>query len=68
MPRCHHRPVDAIKCRHSGGSCSRCRFITNIINGGIECVKGSNAQVENRIGFYKRFCDANRLWQPKPSA
>ena len=31
--------------------------ITNIINGGIECGKGSNAQVEDRIGFYKRYCD-----------
>lgn len=49
----------------AAGRVPRCRFITNTINGGIECVKGSNAQVENRIGFYKRFCDANRLWQPK---
>ncbi|XP_042425175.1 endochitinase-like [Zingiber officinale] len=31
--------------------------ITNIINGGIECGKGSNAQVADRIGFYKRYCD-----------
>ena len=31
--------------------------ITNIINGGIECGKGSNAQMENRIGFYKRYCE-----------
>ncbi|KAF2306331.1 hypothetical protein GH714_016476 [Hevea brasiliensis] len=31
--------------------------ITNIINGGIECGKGSNQQVEDRIGFYKRYCD-----------
>lgn len=31
--------------------------ITNIINGGIECGKGSNPQVEDRIGFYKRYCD-----------
>ncbi|XP_074577590.1 endochitinase-like [Curcuma longa] len=31
--------------------------ITNIINGGIECGKGSNDQVANRIGFYKRYCD-----------
>ncbi|XP_007046549.2 PREDICTED: basic endochitinase [Theobroma cacao] len=31
--------------------------ITNIINGGIECGKGSNSQVEDRIGFYKRYCD-----------
>ncbi|XP_059623392.1 endochitinase-like [Cornus florida] len=31
--------------------------ITNIINGGIECGKGENAQVQDRIGFYKRYCD-----------
>ncbi|KAL2507162.1 Basic endochitinase B [Forsythia ovata] len=31
--------------------------VTNIINGGIECGKGSNPQVVDRIGFYKRYCD-----------
>ncbi|XP_016649975.1 PREDICTED: endochitinase 1-like [Prunus mume] len=30
---------------------------TNIINGGLECGKGWNAKVEDRIGFYKRYCD-----------
>nr|XP_023896808.1 endochitinase-like [Quercus suber] len=30
---------------------------TNIINGGLECGRGMNAQVESRIGFYKRYCD-----------
>ncbi|XP_058185155.1 basic endochitinase-like [Rhododendron vialii] len=29
--------------------------ITNIINGGIECGKGSTTQQEDRIGFYKRY-------------
>nr|P29021.1 RecName: Full=Acidic endochitinase; Flags: Precursor [Petunia x hybrida]CAA35791.1 acidic chitinase [Petunia x hybrida] len=28
--------------------------ITNIINGGIECGKGQNARVEDRIGYYRR--------------
>ncbi|XP_059435296.1 endochitinase-like [Corylus avellana] len=32
--------------------------ITNIINGGLECVRGPDSRVENRIGFYKRYCDA----------
>ncbi|KAK3018067.1 hypothetical protein RJ639_005192 [Escallonia herrerae] len=32
-------------------------LVTNIINGGIECGKGPNAQVADRIGFYKRYCD-----------
>lgn len=31
--------------------------ITNIINGRIECGKGSNAMAEDRIGFFKRYCD-----------
>ncbi|GMI72545.1 PATHOGENESIS-RELATED 3, basic chitinase [Hibiscus trionum] len=31
--------------------------VTNIINGGLECGKGWNAQAEDRIGFYKRYCD-----------
>lgn len=31
--------------------------ITNIINGGLECGKGQNAKVADRIGFYKRYCD-----------
>ncbi|PHT91061.1 Acidic endochitinase Q [Capsicum annuum] len=30
--------------------------ITNIINGGVECGKGRKDEVENRIGFYKRYC------------
>ncbi|XP_057966362.1 basic endochitinase [Malania oleifera] len=31
--------------------------LTNIINGGIECGKGPNSSVQDRIGFYKRYCD-----------
>ncbi|XP_038693631.1 endochitinase-like [Tripterygium wilfordii] len=31
--------------------------ITNIINGGIECGQGQNPQVENRIGFFRNYCD-----------
>lgn len=30
--------------------------VTNIINGGIECGKGNNAQMQDRIGFYRRYC------------
>nr|AUN87466.1 chitinase [Camellia fraterna] len=30
--------------------------ITNIINGGIECGHGQDPKVEDRIGFYKRYC------------
>ncbi|XP_031276022.1 basic endochitinase-like [Pistacia vera] len=29
---------------------------TNIINGGKECGQGSNSKMENRVGFYKRYC------------
>lgn len=31
--------------------------ITNIINGGLECGHGRDDRVEDRIGFYKRYCD-----------
>lgn len=31
--------------------------ITNIINGGIECVHGPHPSSGDRIGFYKRYCD-----------
>ncbi|KAE8716930.1 Endochitinase 1 [Hibiscus syriacus] len=32
--------------------------LTNIINGGLECGKGGpDSRVEDRIGFYKTFCD-----------
>ncbi|CAL9174531.1 unnamed protein product [Musa hybrid cultivar] len=31
--------------------------ITNIINGGLECGKGSDSRVADRIGFYKKYCD-----------
>lgn len=29
----------------------------NIINGGIECGKPTPSQVEDRVGFYQRYCD-----------
>ena len=31
--------------------------VTNIINGGLECGKGVDGRVADRIGFYKRYCD-----------
>ncbi|NP_001284473.1 endochitinase-like precursor [Cucumis melo] len=31
--------------------------ITNIINGGLECGRGPDDRVKDRIGFYKRYCD-----------
>ncbi|CAN6206623.1 unnamed protein product [Urochloa humidicola] len=31
--------------------------ITNIINGGLECGRGVDDRVADRIGFYKRYCD-----------
>ena len=35
--------------------------ITNIINGGFECNRGQNSNVEDRIGFYKRYCDMMQI-------
>ncbi|XP_059647410.1 basic endochitinase [Cornus florida] len=31
--------------------------ITNIINGGLECGHGQDSRVQDRIGFYRRYCD-----------
>ncbi|WVZ21378.1 hypothetical protein V8G54_008700 [Vigna mungo] len=31
--------------------------VTNIINGGLECGRGQDSRVEDRIGFFKRYCD-----------
>ncbi|TXG64988.1 hypothetical protein EZV62_011982 [Acer yangbiense] len=31
--------------------------ITNIINGGLECGHGQDSRVDDRIGYYKRYCD-----------
>ncbi|XP_010242847.1 PREDICTED: endochitinase A-like [Nelumbo nucifera] len=41
----------------AGGRVPGYGVITNIINGGNECGRGTVAQVEDRIGFYKRYCD-----------
>jgi chitinase len=30
--------------------------ITNIINGGVECGKGQDSRVADRIGYYTRYC------------
>ncbi|CAN6328335.1 unnamed protein product [Urochloa humidicola] len=32
--------------------------VTNIINGGIECGHGPDSKAADRIGFFKRYCDA----------
>ncbi|KAH7518305.1 endochitinase [Ziziphus jujuba] len=45
----------------AAGRASGYGVITNIINGGIECGKGRNDKVEDRIGFYKRYCDLLRV-------
>ncbi|EMS51770.1 Basic endochitinase C [Triticum urartu] len=31
--------------------------ITNIINGGLECGRGQDSRVADRIGFYQRYCN-----------
>nr|ABD66068.1 chitinase [Momordica charantia] len=35
--------------------------ITNIINGGLECGRGPDSRVADRIGFFKRYCDILRI-------
>ncbi|OWM80477.1 endochitinase-like [Punica granatum] len=59
-PSCHNvitgkwKPSEADK---SAGRNPGYGTITNIINGGLECGKGQNRHVEDRIGFYKRYCN-----------
>ncbi|KAL6217961.1 hypothetical protein ACLB2K_011178 [Fragaria x ananassa] len=59
-PSCHDvitgkwNPSGADK---SAGRSSGYGTITNIINGGLECGKGSDGRVADRIGFFKRYCD-----------
>lgn len=59
-PSCHDvitgrwNPSGADK---SAGRSSGYGSITNIINGGLECGKGSDGRVADRIGFFKRYCD-----------
>nr|AAC95376.1 chitinase [Cynodon dactylon] len=31
-------------------------LVTNIVNGGLECNRTDDARVNNRIGFYRRYC------------
>ncbi|GLT44667.1 hypothetical protein SLA2020_185520 [Shorea laevis] len=47
-------PSDADK---SAGRVPGYGVITNIINGGLECGHGQDNRVDDRIGYYKRYCD-----------
>ncbi|KAJ0755644.1 putative chitinase [Helianthus annuus] len=40
----------------AAGRVSGFGVITNIINGGLECGRGQDNRVEDRIGFYRRYC------------
>ena len=51
VARCDHGSVDA------AGRTPGYGVIVSIINGEIECGKGQNPEVVDRIGFYKRYCD-----------
>ncbi|XP_074268866.1 putative inactive chitinase-like protein LaCIC [Silene latifolia] len=42
----------------AGGRAAGYGLLTNIINGGLECnIPTPDPRVEDRIGFYKRYCD-----------
>ncbi|KAK7263017.1 hypothetical protein RJT34_30601 [Clitoria ternatea] len=59
-PSCHDviigkwTPSDADR---SAGRVPGYGVITNIINGGLECGRGPDSRVQDRIGFYLRYCD-----------
>ncbi|EEF36642.1 probable inactive chitinase-like protein LaCIC [Ricinus communis] len=59
-PSCH----DVITGRWSPSAADRSAgrlagygVLTNIINGALECGRGWDSRVDDRIGFYKRYCD-----------
>ncbi|KAF9622250.1 hypothetical protein IFM89_030292 [Coptis chinensis] len=58
-PSCH----DVITGRYTPSNADRAAgrvpgfgFVTNIINGGLECGRGADDRVASRIGFYRRYC------------
>lgn len=59
-PSCHAviagqwQPSDADR---AAGRLPGYGVITNIINGGLECGRGQDARVADRIGFYQRYCN-----------
>lgn len=59
-PSCHNVITGSWNPSGADSAAGRARgygAITNIINGGLECGKGWNSKVEDRIGFFKRYCD-----------
>ncbi|KAF0916989.1 hypothetical protein E2562_015154 [Oryza meyeriana var. granulata] len=58
-PSCHQvmvgeyrpSPADAAGNRMAGFG-----LVTNIVNGGLECNRTGDERVNNRIGFYRRYC------------
>nr|BAA82810.1 basic endochitinase [Arabidopsis thaliana] len=59
-PSCHAviagqwQPSDADR---AAGRLPGYGVITNIINGGLECGRGQDGRVADRIGFYQRYCN-----------
>ncbi|KAK7379729.1 hypothetical protein VNO78_34419 [Psophocarpus tetragonolobus] len=58
-PSCHNVIIGAWNPSSADQQAGRVRgfgVITNIINGGLECGRGPDSRVQNRIGFYQRYC------------
>lgn len=58
-PSCHDvitRRWNPSAADRSAGRVSGFGAITNIINGGLECGHGSDSRVQDRIGFFRRYC------------
>ncbi|GAB4844910.1 Acidic mammalian chitinase [Ancistrocladus abbreviatus] len=59
-PSCHSVMIGSWRPSAADNSAGRVPgygVVTNIINGGLECGHGNDARVDDRIGFYKRYCD-----------
>ncbi|RLM93303.1 chitinase 10 [Panicum miliaceum] len=58
-PSCHEVMVGEYRASAADLAANRTPgfgLVTNIVNGGLECNRTDDARVNNRIGFYRRYC------------
>ena len=58
-PSCHEVMVGEYRASAADTAANRTPgfgLVTNIVNGGLECNRTDDGRVNNRIGFYRRYC------------
>ncbi|KAG8045276.1 hypothetical protein GUJ93_ZPchr0008g12968 [Zizania palustris] len=58
-PSCHQVMVGEYRPSQADAAANRTAgfgLVTNIVNGGLECNRAGDAQANNRIAFYRRYC------------